>query len=403
MLTAIIIAFFIGILFGIICGLAPGIHTNLISVFIISSLAFLLSYFSPLSVVTFIVAMSITQVFIDFIPSTYLGAPDEDTVLSILPSHKLLLEGFGHSAIVYSIYGCIIGLLLVLLFSFPLIVFLNNFYSVFQFFMPFILIIISLFIILNIENNRLLAVIVFILSGFLGIVSLNQNISNSLLPLLTGLFGSSSLILSIARKEKIPEQKIQAFNEIKPSKKEFLRTIIASSLASPLCSFLPGLGSSQAAIIGSQSIKKITEKEFLILIGSINIIVMGLSFVTLYAIGKMRTGSAAAISQIISNLSTSDLFIILLMIILSGIISIFLTFFFSKVFAKNINKINYKCLSISILIFLTGIIFYFTGFVGILIYLTSTFLGIYTISKNLPRHILMGCLLIPTTLMYVFP
>ena len=52
----------------------------------------LLIFFSPIALIIFIVAMSITQSFVDFIPSIYLGAPDEDTVLSTMPGHNLFLN-----------------------------------------------------------------------------------------------------------------------------------------------------------------------------------------------------------------------------------------------------------------------------------------------------------------------
>ena len=82
-----ILAFFIGILAGIFTGLFPGIHVNLVSVFLISISPSLLKYTSPISLAIFIVSMSITHSFLDFIPSIFLGAPDEDSFLSILPGH----------------------------------------------------------------------------------------------------------------------------------------------------------------------------------------------------------------------------------------------------------------------------------------------------------------------------
>ena len=49
--------------------------------------------------------MAITHTFIDFIPSIFLGAPDEDSVLSILPGHKLLLKGYAYTGIILTLYG----------------------------------------------------------------------------------------------------------------------------------------------------------------------------------------------------------------------------------------------------------------------------------------------------------
>src|SRR3989338_6918017 len=71
----------------------------------LSSSAFLLNYFNPLSLALFIVAMSITHTFLDAIPSIFLGAPDPGMELSVLPGHKLLLEGRGYEAVFLTVIG----------------------------------------------------------------------------------------------------------------------------------------------------------------------------------------------------------------------------------------------------------------------------------------------------------
>ena len=43
--------------------------------------------------------MSISHSIIDFLPSMFLGVPDEGTVLSILPGHYFMLQGRGKQAI----------------------------------------------------------------------------------------------------------------------------------------------------------------------------------------------------------------------------------------------------------------------------------------------------------------
>src|SRR3989344_2969649 len=111
------LALLLGILAGIITGLLPGIHINLVSAFLVASSAFLLAFLSPVSIIIFIVAMTITHTFLDFIPSVFLGAPDDDSVLAVLPGHEMLLKGKGHEAIILTLYGGIIGIILILIFT----------------------------------------------------------------------------------------------------------------------------------------------------------------------------------------------------------------------------------------------------------------------------------------------
>ena len=117
MLIELTLAIVLGLIAGTITGLFPGIHNNLVSVFIISISAFLLTLTSPIILITFIVALAITHTFVDFIPSVYLGAPNDETNLSVLPGHQMLMAGYGHVAIFLSVYGGIIslGLLLILI------------------------------------------------------------------------------------------------------------------------------------------------------------------------------------------------------------------------------------------------------------------------------------------------
>jgi len=82
----IILAVILGMLVGIFTGLIPGIHINLVFGIFLGSSMFLFEV-SSFAAVAFIVAVAIMHTFIDFIPSIYLGAPNEDTALSTMPGH----------------------------------------------------------------------------------------------------------------------------------------------------------------------------------------------------------------------------------------------------------------------------------------------------------------------------
>ena len=354
--------------------------------------------------------MSITHTFIDYIPSIFLGAPDEDSFLSILPGHRMLLKGHGFAAVTLTLYGSLTALIIILIFTPLFITILPIIYPYIQTLMPFILIIISIYLIYNeseYEKDYPIqkitnALFIFLLAGFLGIASLNLPIDQPLLPLLTGLFGTSTLLISIKNKIKIPKQKILKLNQIKLSRKSFLQATKASIIASPFTAFLPGLGASQAAVIGKQSAKELDSRGFLFLLGAINTIVMGLSFITLYTIGKTRTGSALAVSQILSELTIKNLAIILTTINLTGILAFILAISLAKLSAKYITKFNYTKISKVIILVLVILTLYFTGILGLLVLITATSLGIYTITKQIKRIHLMGCLIIPTILFYMF-
>ena len=395
MLIQILISLITGLLAGTFTGLIPGIHTNLIGVFIISLSS---TYFISLESIyfaVFIASMAITHTFIDFIPSIFLGCPDTDTELSILPGHELLKKGMGYEAIILTTYGSLAAIILLTLIAFPSIIIIKKIYSFIPILIPGLLILVSFFLI-SLEKRKIPALAVFLLTGILGLCTLNyESLKEPLLPLLTGLFGSSALIISIKNKTQIPKQEIT-----KPKTKLF-KPILGALIASPICSFLPGLGSGQAAIIGN-TISKTDQKGFLVLLGATNTLVMGFSFLSLYAISKTRTGAAVAIQQIIGNFSGKIIILILTTILISGIISFFLTIFLAKIASQKIHKINYTLISSVTLLSLLIIVFLVSGFSGIIILTTSTLIGIYCISLKVKRTNMMGCLLLPTILFYLF-
>ncbi|MAH45697.1 hypothetical protein CMI37_07695 [Candidatus Pacearchaeota archaeon] len=381
----------LGILAGTITGLLPGIHINLIAAILLSLP--LITLFPPIILIIFVVAMATTHTFLDFIPSIYLGAPDEDTALSTMPGHRFLLKGRGHQAVLLTLVGSAIAIPILILITPIFILAIPKIYPTIQKIMAFLLISISIFLLSKEKQSKFWAFLIFILAGFLGIASLNLNITQ---PLLTGLFGFSTLIYSISQNHQIPKQKI---GKLLLPKKELIKPIIATTLVSPIFSFLPGLGSSQSAIISSE-ITTLSRKQFLILLGSINTLVMSTSFLTLYIINKSRTGAANFIQQTI-QLTPAHLIPIFLTIIISTIICIPLTIKISKIFAKNIHKINYSKISKTILLFLTLIITLSTKFTGLLILISATLLGLLCIYSRIRRGFLMGALLIPTILFYL--
>lgn len=383
----------LGIFAGTITGLAPGIHINLVGAILVSLSATILSGINPLFLVIFITSMSITHIFIDFIPSIFLGCPDSDTQLSVLPGHEMLREGKGYEAVMLAAQGSLIASIILIFIAFPSAFLISKIYGYLHVIMAWILIGTALILIFT-EKKKFTALFIFFISGILGLSVLNMNLKEPLLPLLSGLFGSSMIITSIKTKFHIPQQEIT-----NPKTKKW-RPIMGSVIASPLCGFLPGLGGGQAAILGN-TISKTDRGGFLTLVGATNVLVMGLSFVSLFAISKNRTGSAAAIQQIIGNLSWKNLLIILVAILITSIISLFLTKILANFFSQKINKINYTALSIFTLIFLAIIVLIVSGLVGLIILVISTLTGIYSNSFNIRKTNMMGCLLLPTIILYL--
>ena len=94
--------------------------------------------------------------------------------------------------------------------------------------------------------------------------------------------------------------------------------------------------------------------------------------------------------------------LILITIFITGIIAFFLTPFLTKFFSNKITKIKYSTISISTLTLLVFLVFFISGFLGLLVFAAATLTGIYCISLGVRRTNMMGCLLIPTIILYLF-
>lgn len=399
MIEYILIAIFFGLIAGTITGLIPGIHINLIALMLFASSAFFLQFIDSFVLAIFIVSMAITHTFLDFIPSIFLGAPDEDTALSVLPGHKFLLKGKGFGAVRLTVIGSFFGLLIAIALAPFFIIILPFIYLFLKKGIAFILIIIVIFLILKEEKQkRFLALFIFLLTGILGYSCLNfPLIKQPLFPLFTGLFGASLLTISIIKNVKLPKQKIKT---IKIKKKNILEALGLSVISSSIVSFLPGIGSSQAAVISS-GFKKINEKTFLILLGAINTMVMLLSFIALYSIEKPRTGIAVFLGRFLGIFSEQQLWFFIFVSLIVGSISVFITLALAKVFAREITKINYKKFCMIILIFLIILTPILSGWFSLIIFITAGSIGVVTSIIGIKKIHMMGCLILPVIIWYI--
>ncbi len=398
MLEQIFIAIFIGIIAGAFTGLFPGIHINLVALLLFVLSSFFLQFTTPIVLATFIITMSITHTFLDFVPSVFLGAPNEDTVLSVLPGHRMLMQGQGYSAIKLTTIGAFFGVLIAIALTPIFIVTAPLFYPFLVKIMAFLLIAIVGFLIWQ-EEKKMWAFIIFALSGILGLATMNlTTIKQSLFPLFSGLFAISLLTMSFLQNVHLPRQKIK---KIKIERKETVKTLGLSIIASSLVSFLPGVGSAQAATIAS-ALKKFDEKMFLVLLGAVNTITMLLSFVALYAIQKPRSGVAVFAGKFLPFLNLQQLVFLLLAGLIAASVSVFLSLFFARVFSKGIVKINYKWLCLSIIIFITILSLILSGPFSLLILIAGASIGIATSLIGIKKIHMMGSLLLPVIVYYLF-
>ena len=240
MIFQIIIALCLGILVGIFTGITPGIHVNLVAATLFALSPILLQHTGPISLAVFIIALAVTHSFLDTIPSIYLGAPDEENALSVLPGQRMLLKGEGYQAVKITILGAFAGLIIAICLIPFFVLIANKVYPLLKPYLAYLLLGIIAFMILR-GKQKFWAFLLFILSGSLGVLTFSiPNLKEPMFPLLSGLFGVSGLLLNFFDNTSIPAQNIS--KEIEMEIEELVKIICASSIGVSFIQFFPGLG-----------------------------------------------------------------------------------------------------------------------------------------------------------------
>ena len=247
----LVIACFIGIAIGTTTGMIPGIHVNTAGAIIFASSTFLLTIVSPEFLCVLMVSMSIAHALIEFVPSMLLGVPQEGTATSILPGHRMVLQGRSKEVIrVVSVGG--FGAIIVTILMLPVFaIALPILHDISKPFTWMILLVASIYLTYNLTSNSrdfLWSLLLFVLSGILGWIIFQTPISSgvSLMCTFSGLFGISTILFSLNDSSSIPHQ--NPFYELDIDYNKF-KSIFAGGITGAILGFLPGFGPAQGTVI----------------------------------------------------------------------------------------------------------------------------------------------------------
>ncbi|MEN6293664.1 MAG: tripartite tricarboxylate transporter permease [Methanobacterium sp.] len=408
----LILACIIGILCGVVTGLIPGIHVNTVGAFIFASSSFLLASYSPEVLCVFLISMAISHALLEFIPSMFLGVPEEGTVLSVLPGHQLLLEGRGKEAVRLAAAGGF-GAILITAVLLPIfIMVLPAVYGQIKHYMWILLVVITIFMFIRLNNNLksfLWSVVLFLFSGIMGYIMLNSPVSSnvSLLCIFTGLFGVSTLIYSLQQRSFVPTQ--NRFHHFKINS-DILRGIFAGGVAGSILGFLPGFGPAQGSLIAQELIGggdfENNNESFIKALSGVNTADTLFSLVMIFLIGNPRSGIAVYVNNILQNFDFNHLLFFVFTSLTAVSISVFLCLKLGDIVSELIEKINYRKLSCFVITFMSLLVVGFALwyranlFFMLLAYLTAVALGLLPHYLGVNKSNLMGVLIVPAIVVY---
>lgn len=418
----------LGFLIGLIISLVPGMHINTTSLLLLSiqttfwSLSEYLGIepiLVPLMISSTIVSAYIASTFSNIIPATFLGAPEEDVALTLLPAHSLLLKGRGYEAIVLSAIGSFGSAVLTLSLLVPIKFLLAdplNLYQNLKSLMPWILIAVIAIMVLTEKTKKamVISVAVLILSGVYGMVVLKLPLnplidfpSTPLFPALAGLFGFSTLISSFISRTEIKSQTIIEPELTESEKKSSIISTITGTLSGIFVSIVPGITTAIGTIIALVFRGRTDEKQTIITLSSVNTSAAIATIANLFIIQKARSGVAVIVNNLIrpdrwSNiLPPYSLVYLLIPIVISTSLSFPLTCYLGKTIAKRIGRISYQGIIKISIIFILLLVLVFSGTIGIVILLVGASIGLLPIFLGARRSSCMGILLIPLLLHFL--
>lgn len=484
-LSLVLASVLAGYLLGVFSGLVPGIHTNNFALMLVALSPILTEQgLPPFYVALIILSNAVAHTFHDIIPSVFLGAPDGDTALAVLPGHRLLLEGFGAEAVRLSALGSAASVVASLLFVLPFSLFFGAMYPYLEEYMAWVLLFIVFLMLasekgeklpgqgsLAVYRYRALALFLFLITGILGLFAfrmedlmapiLSFGTASILLPLLSGLFGASQLVISLMTGSSIPAT---SETRMELSRKRILRGVLTGSAAGSLVAWLPGVSSAIAALLArllmggdfdtesavlksrkkdgqdpdepsdsdiqeNESQKSSSQvsappaplsvswgaddsdsdsglesaKEFIVSVSGVNTSNAIFGLVALMVIGKTRSGAMAAVNEILGpeTIGNSMILLFFAAILLSALLSYFSTVFIGNNIHRFLLKIDYHKLCFSVLLGLSGMVLLFTGLFGLFIFIISTPIGMMAGFMKVRKSHAMGVILLPVIIYFL--
>jgi len=385
-----------GIVLGTISGLLPGVHVNTMAGGLLAVQTALIPVFGPEMIAAAMVAALITHTFLDTIPSTFLGIPDPDTALSVIPSHALCLEGKGEEAVRIAALGSAGGFIAGIPVALALLMVAPYIQGPVDWAVGIIITAVAAYLILWSESP-VHALTIFLISGALGIFTFHfgylcvspLGYSSTLMPLLSGLFGISILLVSGGG--RVPEQ---WFCGITLPRTTVIRGSIAGAVAGVVVGWLPGLSNATAnAVIATASRYDRDPRGYIFATSSANTVNALVGLAAFAAIARTRNGVMVALS----TLEIPPLGLLVLAAALAACSAYIITVLLAGS-AWRLGGISKQRLSQGVIAFVALLTFLLSGLFGLFVLVLATLTGLVPRLLNLPQLYCMGAVMVPVIL-----
>ncbi len=352
------------------------------------------------------------------IPSILLSAPDESAIFTVLPGQKYLMQGHGYEGIMITAAGGLAGLFVLIFIVGPLApVILPAAQYVLRPHTHWILWCVICFMLMSEwhQEGRLgqggwskflrswkapgMGILTFALSGVLGFILLykspldEKNAFQNLMPAFIGLFTLPWLIINTVSRAKIPPQEITAGIY----KSAVFKGAVAGSIGGGFAAFFPVITGGIGGFLAGHATAIRDNRAFLASQGTSKLIYYAGGLLFFFVPGLQTThGGAAWMMRGLYTPSTNyDYHLALAAIAISGCTAFLLVSPLARLTITIIKKCGFRTISAAALALATVIVYIITGYMGLIIMLTSTGIGLIPVLFGSRRLHCLGIILLP--------
>lgn len=426
----------LGGLIGGFSGLMPGMHPNTLAALIAISpfMALImplvpneLEYSNIIIFGSFLISILLAHSLTEMIPTAFMGIPNDDTIVALLPSQRLFASGRWDLLIECTMVGSLGAVILFAIIFIPICGIMGGPFELYRSikgFFAIILIGIAILVIVSAGRARriLSSAAIFLLSGIFGLVVLTLSIPQSitelipsdiwvndsscfLLPAFSGFFSVPSLIL-MKKKKQSPKFIAQSQEEVEVPR---LTSLLRSILPSTLVGWIPGITNAYATTLSFIGLRMKSSSlasacRYLVTYSATNVGGSLHSIIAFFVIGRARNGIIESINDQIGQMDVLPFEIIqppmmLLCFLWSACIGAVVGALILRTIGSWIlqnNRFEFgRYVRIGIIVFIMSLVIAISGPAGLLVLFTSVVLAVLTINMCVSRIHLMGFILFP--------
>ena len=413
-----------GTIVSIIVGCLPAMHVyNVATLLIVFYAAVSKSVLGsdPYVMMPFMMGLVVGWAILNTIPTVFLGAPDESSMLMVFPTQKYLMQGRGYEAVALTAVGALGGIICLLAVSpflpklMPIarrVVGPNIFWI--------LMLVIAYMVMSEFPKGgdhgdtrfaRLLdawkslsaGILTLLLSGWLGFILIRKPVTaefafSNIMPAFIGLFGVPWVIQNIISGTEVPKQYFP--KTIDCNGFVVFRGVSAGFLGGFFAAFFPIVTGGIGGLLAGHATAQNDERSFIISQGASKVVYYVGAFLLFFVpmANITRGGLANMMRTMFVPRGVTDYYMILGAVAVSGALAFILLGVMSKATIWLITRIDYRYASIAALLFMVGIVLGITGLQGFLLMIVATGIGMIPVIFHSRRSNCMGVLLIPVAL-----